>query len=113
MAPAVPYVAFRARPNAARPAPRAVTSVPSTSKRKSRTSGGEAAQALDHARQSLEDRVHLRRRRPATECEAERALELVARASDGAQHVRGLPARHVARRAGRGGDSAQIELEQH
>src|SRR5262249_22845947 len=113
MAPAVPYVVWSARPNAARPAPRAVTSVPSTSNRKSRTSGGEAAQALDHAGQRLEDRVDLGGRRPTTEREAERALELVARAPDGAQHVRGLAARHVARGAGRRSHPPQVELEQH
>src|SRR5262249_20717228 len=113
MAPAVPYVVVSARPNAARPAPRAETSVPSTSNRKSRPSGGETAQALDHAGKRFDDGVDLRRRRPAAEREAERALELVTRAADGAQHVRGLAARHIARRARRGGDAAQIQLEQH
>src|SRR5881296_2899078 len=113
MAPAVPYVAVSARPKAARPAPRALTSVPSTSKRKSRTSGRETTQALDHRGQRLDDRVHLRRRRPPAEREAERALQLVARAADGAQHVRGLAARHVARRARRRGDAAPVQLEVH
>src|SRR5919204_2356510 len=113
IAPAVPYVAWSARPNAARPAPRAVTSVPSTSNRKSRTSGRETTQALDDGRQGLHDGVDLRGRRPSAEREAERALELVAGAADGAQHVRRLAARHVARRAGRRGDAAQVELEEH
>src|SRR5204862_5556272 len=96
MAPAVPYVASSARPKAARPAPRAVTSVPSTSNRKSRTSGCETPQALDDLRQRFENRLDLGRRRPSAKGEAERALELLARAADRAQHVRRLTARHVA-----------------
>src|SRR5919201_4800316 len=110
MAPAVPYVASSARPKAARPAPRAVTSVPSTSNRKSRTSGRETAQALDRRGKRVDHRVDLRRGRPSPEGEAQRALELVSRTADGTQDVRRLAAGHVARRAGRGGNATQVEL---
>src|SRR5204862_135537 len=48
----------------------------------------------------------------ASEREAEGALERLAVAADRAEHVGGLARDRVARRAGRGGDASEIELEQ-
>src|SRR5919108_5527221 len=98
MSPAVPYVWISACCRAERPAPRAVMSVPSMSNRNRRTLRREPAQSLDDRRQRVEHDVDLGGGRPATEREAERALGLVARAADRAQHVRGLAACHAARR---------------
>src|SRR2546422_6074282 len=83
------------------------------SNRKSRTSARrEAAQARDHGRQRLDGDVDLARSGPASEREAEGALERLAVAADRAEHVRGLARERVARRAGRGGDASEIQLEQ-
>src|SRR5882762_2240237 len=99
MGPVVPYTAGSARESATRPAPPAVTSVPSMSKRKRRRAAARspvsAAPAHD-ARQDIEHRVDLGGGGPAAEREAERALRLLARAADGAQHVRGLAGGEVA-----------------
>src|SRR5439155_277155 len=56
--------------------------------------------------------VDLARSGPASEREAEGALERLAVAADRAEHVRGLARERVARRAGRGGDASEIQLEQ-
>src|SRR5437762_6691948 len=83
------------------------------SNRKSRTSARrEAAQARDHGGQCLDRDVDLAGGRPASEREAEGALERLAVAADRAEHVGGLARDRVARRAGRGGDASEIELEQ-
>src|SRR2546430_3543873 len=72
----------------------------------------EAAQARDHGGQCLDRNVDLARGRPAAEREAEGAFERLAVAADRAEHVGGLARERVARRAGRGGDASEIELEQ-
>src|SRR5213593_2857911 len=97
--PIVPYTSVSACPTAIRPAPRAVTSVPSMSNRKSCTSsaaprraalGGETSQAVDDARHDVDHVVDLGGGRPPSEREAERALGGLTIAADGAQHVRRL-----------------------
>src|SRR5262244_2195851 len=113
MAPAVPYVTSSARANAARPAPRTDTRVPSMSNRKRRTLlAGQTAEARDHRGNSLEHRVDLAGSRPAAQREAERALGGDAVAADRAQDVRRLTGHHRAGGARRRGDAAEVELHQ-
>src|SRR5215471_17902230 len=106
MGPVAPKTVCIARLRAWRPAPRALTSVPSTSKRKRRTSGREPAQATDHARQEVEEDVDLGGRGPASEGEAKGAVGLFASAPDGAQHVRRLAGGPRAGRPGGGSHAA-------
>src|SRR5437870_2066471 len=111
--PAVPYVSSSARANAARPAPRTDTSVPSMSKRKRRTLlGGQAAEPGDHRRNGIEHDVDLARGGPAAQREAERAFGGLAVAADRPQHVRRLAGHRRAGGARRGGDAAQVEFHQ-
>src|SRR5262249_53917825 len=120
--PVVPYPSVSACPMAIRPAPRAVTSVPSMSKRKSCTTsatpqrrplGGETSQTVDDARHDVDHVVDLGGRRPPTQREAERAFGRVTIAADGAQHVRRLTGQRGTGGARRRSDTAQVELEQN
>src|SRR5262250_1969136 len=112
--PVVPYTSLSARPMAMRPAPRAVTSVPSMSNRKSCTRcaaprraalGGETAQAIDDAWHDVDHVVDLGGGRPPTQREAERALGSLTIAADGAQDVRRLAGERGTGRARRRSDA--------
>src|SRR5262245_29797364 len=119
--PVVPYTSLSACPMAIRPAPRAVTSVPSMSNRKSCTRAaapqraaleGETSQAIDNARHDVDHVVDLGGGRPPAQREAQRALGGVTIAADGAQDVRRLTRERGTGRARRRSDAAQVELEQ-
>src|SRR5262245_41591510 len=121
-APSVPYTARRARPKARRPTPREEMSVPSISNRTRRRSGwigrvratsvGAPPQAVDGGGQDIEHVVDLVGCRPASEAEAEGALDGPAVAPDGPQHVRWFAGQPSPGGAGRRGYPLDIQLEE-
>src|SRR5215813_6712043 len=119
--PVVPYTSLSACPMAIRPAPRAVTSVPSMSNRNSCTRssapqrvalGGETSQAIDDAWYDVDHVVDLGGDRPPAQREAQRALGSLTITADGAQDLRRLAGERGTSRARGRRDAAQVELEE-